>query len=206
METYGRKGGSIPGRFARWMLKVLIVNAALTGAAAYGLHRAFPAKTTAAWRAFWEPNTCELPSFPAKDPARAESKVGAPVRMVGKAKRAAPPSGGAAGKDCETDAATAAASDAARREAPVAPAGSNEVVVYGRDACGLTSRLRGQLDQAGIPYRYAVIDAEPGRVEMRAKLTSIGHSGGVGLPVVAVGPKVFIRPSLETISDLYRGP
>lgn len=55
MDGYGEKLASIPGRVARWLAKVLFGYCVVTAGLAWGLHRAFPARTEAAWRSFRAP-------------------------------------------------------------------------------------------------------------------------------------------------------
>ncbi len=216
MSEYGYSRPSLTTRLFRWLLKVAVVNGAITGAFAYGLHRAYPARTMAAWNAFWvkdAPKACEVPLSPKKAGAsaasapRAETGGMAPIRMSGsRSVRIPAKGGGSAQTPCDVDTAKAAPPPGRVLQAGAGPSSGKEVVVYGRDACGLTSRMRSQLTQAGIPFRYASVDDAAGGGEVSAKLRTIGHSGGFGLPVVSVGASVFIRPTLDTVAGLYNNP
>lgn len=81
---------------------------------------------------------------------------------------------------------------------------SSEVIVYGRNACGITSALRRNLDAAGISYTYRNVDQKAAGNEMWNKLakTSWYKSGtSIGLPVVDVKGSVIERPSVQEIQD-----
>jgi glutaredoxin len=57
--------------------------------------------------------------------------------------------------------------------------------VYGRPSCGWCTKVKGDFDKAGIPYRFADCDADPANnSEMWDFLRANNHKGAVGLPVV----------------------
>lgn len=185
MPSYGDQLSSIPGRFLRWTLKMAFGYALLVGASGYAVHRAAPQRTTAAWNAFWaKGQSCEVPT-----PTKTAAAPDGSIVMKGKAsaKKSAAP-----------------AEPAPVPPAQAAPASGKGIVVYGRDACGITTRMRKALDQAGVPYRYAIIDERPVLTEVSGKLSRIGHEGGFGLPVVSVGEETFIRPAADAVVKAYR--
>ncbi len=76
------------------------------------------------------------------------------------------------------------------------------VLLYGRPSCGICSALKADLNTANIAFTEYDIDTQSDKKdEMWAKLTAIGHSGSVGLPVVDVivdgESNVLIQPSVE---------
>ncbi|MCK5857328.1 MAG: glutaredoxin family protein [Bacteroidales bacterium] len=76
------------------------------------------------------------------------------------------------------------------------------ILLYGRPSCGICSALKADLNSANIAFTEYDVDTQSDKnSEMWAKLSSIGHTGSVGLPVVDVivdgKSNVFIRPSVE---------
>lgn len=112
----------------------------------------------------------------------------------------------AKGQACDVPAAGAAVSKAkASGPAPAKASAKPEIVVYGRDTCGLTTRMRKSLADSGVPFRYAIIDEDAVLAEVSGRLAKIGHSGGFGLPVVAIGGDTAIRPSVDAVVRAWRG-
>lgn len=113
----------------------------------------------------------------------------------------------AKGQACDVPAAGVPAAKA-KASAPAAPAKASakpDIVVFGRDACGLTTRMRKSLADSGVPFRYAIVDEDAGLAEVSERLAKIGHSGGFGLPVVAIGGDTAIRPSADAVVRAWRG-
>ena len=75
------------------------------------------------------------------------------------------------------------------------------ILLYGRPSCGICSALKADLNAESIAFTEYDIDTQSDKnSEMWAKLSAIGHTGSVGLPVVDVivdgESNVFIRPSV----------
>jgi len=89
--------------------------------------------------------------------------------------------------------------------APPPPPPGTELIIYGRNSCGMCAGLKGDLDREGIPYRMVSIDDFDGNNEMFEKAATTewyANSGGsVGLPVVDVWGDVMMRPSVADIKD-----
>lgn len=87
--------------------------------------------------------------------------------------------------------------------APVA----SGIVVYGRDACGLTQNFLRELDSAGAEYAYKRFDDEAAAAEAGSRMLASGmDTSAIGFPVVSVDGEFFVRPSLEQVLALYHGP
>jgi glutaredoxin len=79
------------------------------------------------------------------------------------------------------------------------------VVVYGRDTCGITKRMRAALDRAGVPYEYKSVDNAGVGDELHPRMQAAGlDTGRYGLPVVDVNAEMFIRPKANIIADKYQ--
>lgn len=78
-----------------------------------------------------------------------------------------------------------------------------ELVIYGRDGCGMCRHLKTQCDKEGVQYEFRSCDTEQGNQEMWAKASSTewykSSGGSVGLPVVDVYGECMMRPSIEQI-------
>ncbi len=83
-------------------------------------------------------------------------------------------------------------------------AADDELVIYGRDRCAHTTRLREELEQSDIPFLYADIDKTFVEVEMWVKLGALtGKATRAQLPVVEINGLVMQRPSLEDTLEQY---
>ena len=78
------------------------------------------------------------------------------------------------------------------------------VVVYGRDSCGYTQRMRNELAREGIDFRYARIDrqAVADRVHKRMRAAGIDTSR-YSLPVVDVNGHIRTRPGPESVIERF---
>jgi len=80
---------------------------------------------------------------------------------------------------------------------------AEEVVIYGRDGCGMCSRFKSQCEDAGVPHRMVSCDDEEGGQEMWAKARDTewfkASGGSVGLPIVDAFGTCMMRPSLDEI-------
>lgn len=79
----------------------------------------------------------------------------------------------------------------------------DQIVVYGRDSCGITSDLRQYLDEQTVPYIYANLDKPLMSYEFAAQLT-LSEARAVSLPVVLVGGQVLERPAHEVVLALQK--
>eukprot|EP00401_Gymnodinium_catenatum_P005221 CAMPEP_0117575088 /NCGR_PEP_ID=MMETSP0784-20121206/62008_1 /TAXON_ID=39447 /ORGANISM="" /LENGTH=527 /DNA_ID=CAMNT_0005374111 /DNA_START=98 /DNA_END=1681 /DNA_ORIENTATION=- len=83
----------------------------------------------------------------------------------------------------------------------VRPSTMAELIIYGRDTCGMCVRFKAQCDSAGLVYKFVAIDEPAGRREMSNKLRSASwfKGGSFGLPLVDVYGAVKQRPSIEEV-------
>jgi len=79
------------------------------------------------------------------------------------------------------------------------PPGVAELVIYGRDGCGMCSHFKSQLQSEGIEYRMVDCDTDDGNSEMWRKCAESNITGSVGLPVVDVYGETSIRPSVDDV-------
>jgi len=79
------------------------------------------------------------------------------------------------------------------------------VVVYGRDACGLTQQCLRDLEIAGIEVMYKIVDNREVADEYHPRMAKAGlDTRNYGLPVVEVNGQIFIRPELNKILEAYK--
>jgi hypothetical protein len=79
------------------------------------------------------------------------------------------------------------------------------VVVYGRDACGLTQQCLRDLEIAGIKVIYNIVDNEEVSNEYHPRMEKAGlDTRSYGLPVVDVNGQIFIRPEFNKILEAYK--
>jgi len=78
-----------------------------------------------------------------------------------------------------------------------------DVIVYGRDTCGITTATRSTLDDEQIRYEYKDLENGKNEIEMWKKVfaTSWFQGDSVGLPVVDVKGTVMERPSISEIKS-----
>lgn len=82
---------------------------------------------------------------------------------------------------------------------------ADHLVVYGRDSCAYTTRLRRTLDADGIPFEYANIDAYFVELEMWVKLGALtGTVTSARLPVVEFDGVIRQRPDETVLVSEYR--
>ena len=78
-------------------------------------------------------------------------------------------------------------------------ANSNELVVYGRKACGITQKYIKEFKQAGITYIFKDIDDPTVDKEFTEKAFAAGMGGSIDLPVIEDGENLTQRPNLASI-------
>jgi hypothetical protein len=82
---------------------------------------------------------------------------------------------------------------------------SSYVVVYGRDTCGVTSRMLADLNRSGIPYEYKRVDEPQVADELHPRMEAAGLDvRRYGLPVVDVNAEMIIRPDPNTVAQKYQ--
>lgn len=92
----------------------------------------------------------------------------------------------------------------ANRSEPEIP--SSYVVVYGRDSCGYTSKLRRYLTESGVPFQYRVVDQKPVADDLHERMNRAGISTRrYNLPVVDVSGELLIRPEPASVVRDYSG-
>ncbi|CAE7460953.1 GLIPR2 [Symbiodinium natans] len=76
-----------------------------------------------------------------------------------------------------------------------------ELVVYGRDSCGLCNKFKESCEAQGLKYRYANVDVASNKAEMARKLRSAEwfKGGKFGLPVVDVYGNIQERPTMASV-------
>jgi glutaredoxin len=79
----------------------------------------------------------------------------------------------------------------------------DQVVIYGRDSCRVTSALRQYLDERTVPYIYANIDKPLMKLEFEAQL-NLSEERAVPLPVVLVGGRTLESPDQEAVLSLWQ--
>lgn len=78
------------------------------------------------------------------------------------------------------------------------------LVVYGRDTCPYTSKMRKELNSAGIKYHYKVIDEPKVKQLIHKRMQLSGFSTKeFTLPVVDVNNEILVHPIPTEVLDLY---
>jgi hypothetical protein len=91
------------------------------------------------------------------------------------------------------------------RGGPDSLARSPYVIVYGRERCGLTQRMRSDLQRSGVPFEFKSVDDPGVGDELHPRMEAAGlDTRRYGLPVVEVSGDMMIRPGHETIAQKYR--
>lgn len=75
----------------------------------------------------------------------------------------------------------------------------NSVVVYGREACGITRIVRSGLEAKKIPYVFADIDVSAIKDELNHKLGPHFKEPSYTLPVVHVGGALLLTPTADQV-------
>jgi hypothetical protein len=79
------------------------------------------------------------------------------------------------------------------------------IVVYGRDSCGYTQDMKANLDQAGLPYVFEIVDqAEVAEILFKRMKASGMDTASFGLPVVDLSGVISVRPEPSDIISRYR--
>lgn len=80
------------------------------------------------------------------------------------------------------------------------------VVVYGRDNCSYTSKLRRYLTERGVPFHYRVVDEKPAADDLHERMNRAGISTRrYNLPVVDVSGVISVRPDPASVVRDYSG-
>ncbi len=78
------------------------------------------------------------------------------------------------------------------------------VMVYGRDACGITKRMLADLGRAGIPYTYKIVDDPAVKEELHPRMKAAHlNTRKYGLPVVDVNGEMMMRPKSRVVAQKY---
>jgi hypothetical protein len=78
------------------------------------------------------------------------------------------------------------------------------IVVYGRETCGITRRVRDGLASRGIPYVFADVDVPAIDDEMWFKLGPAFREPTITFPVVHVGGRILLTPSAEQVATRWQ--
>jgi hypothetical protein len=82
---------------------------------------------------------------------------------------------------------------------------SPHVTVYGRDRCGITQRVRSDLQRSGVPFEYKNVDHPGVGDELHPRMEAAGlDTRRYGLPVVDVSGEMMIRPKVQAIAEKYQ--
>lgn len=81
---------------------------------------------------------------------------------------------------------------------------SDSIVVYGRETCAITRRVRDGLATRGIPYVFADVDVPAIDDEMWFKLGPDFREPSITFPVVHVGGGVLLTPSAEQVAAQWQ--
>lgn len=80
------------------------------------------------------------------------------------------------------------------------------VIVYGRDTCGITQKMRKALRAEGIDHHYVNIDHSDSANQLHAKMEFLGISTRrYNLPVVEVNTQLLVRPEPDKVVNIFRG-
>jgi len=86
----------------------------------------------------------------------------------------------------------------------------HDVIVYGRDGCGICASFKADCKVEGIKYRMINCDDEKGGKEMWAKVRRSewfkSSDGSVGLPVVDAFGHVLMQPSIDEVMHAKHNP
>ncbi len=78
------------------------------------------------------------------------------------------------------------------------------VVVYGRDSCGFTQKTLRELEQAGIPFDYQIVDDQSVANILHSRMEKAGiDTRRYNLPVVDISNNISIRPASAVIINAY---
>ena len=78
------------------------------------------------------------------------------------------------------------------------------IVVYGRESCGYCQAMRKGLEAKSIPYVWKILDEEPGRSEVFARMKEAGvETGSFLLPVVDVNAEILVHPESPEVIVKY---
>lgn len=78
----------------------------------------------------------------------------------------------------------------------------DEIVIYGRDSCAITTGMRDFLEERNIAYAYADIDKPLLSQELAAQL-KLTSARPVRLPVILIAGRVIERPEKEVVIRLH---
>ncbi|MCX5864005.1 MAG: hypothetical protein NTW42_02900 [Deltaproteobacteria bacterium] len=75
----------------------------------------------------------------------------------------------------------------------------NKVIIYGREKCGITLEVRGELEKRNIEYIFANVDIPLIDSEMWYKLGPRFEKKTVIFPVVHIAEKMLLTPTADQI-------
>lgn len=79
------------------------------------------------------------------------------------------------------------------------------IVVYGRNTCGFTQKMRKGLAANGVSHHYLIVDDKQVADVLHKRMTASSISTRrYNLPVVDVSGKLYVRPTLERVLTEYR--
>ena len=81
---------------------------------------------------------------------------------------------------------------------------SDSIVVYGRETCAITQRVRDGLATRGIPYVFADVDVPAIDDEMWFKLGPDFREPTITFPVVHVGGRMLLTPTVEQVAAQWQ--
>ena len=81
---------------------------------------------------------------------------------------------------------------------------SDSIVVYGRETCAITQRVRDGLATRGIPYVFADVDVPAIDDEMWFKLGPDFREPTITFPVVHVGGRMLLTPTTDQVAAQWQ--
>ncbi len=88
---------------------------------------------------------------------------------------------------------------ACRSSAPASYSADNQIEIYGRHSCPVCQSFSARLEEAGLAYKFHDIDeGEAHKATMwRLVRSAYPELQSVGLPVVVVNGRTFVRPDWD---------
>jgi len=79
------------------------------------------------------------------------------------------------------------------------------IVVYGRSSCGFTQRTIKDLEAAGIPFEYEIVDDKSIADLLHSRMQQSGiDTRRYNLPVIDVNNNLSVRPESSSIIETFK--
>lgn len=95
---------------------------------------------------------------------------------------------------------------ACRSSAPAAYSSDNQIAIYGRHSCPVCQSFSARLEEAGLAYEFHDIDEGDAHKATMWRLVRAAYPEmqSVGLPVVVVNGRTFVRPDWDEFTRELR--